>query len=107
MNSKKKVALTGGGTRKENIKRCLSLIRDDLEPVKNARNILIKPNLTALKPDFANTSVEAAEAVIEVIREIVPDTPVIVGEGAATAFYRDLPTTKVFEDYDFCRLEKK
>jgi uncharacterized protein (DUF362 family) len=107
MNSKKKVALTGGGTRKENIKRCLSLIRDDLEPLKNARNILVKPNLTALKPDFANTSVEAAEAVIEVIREIVPDTPVVVGEGAATAFYQGFPTTKVFEDYDYYRLEKK
>jgi len=107
MNSKKKVALTGGGARKENIKRCLSLIRDDLEPLKNARNILVKPNLTALKPDFANTSVEAAEAVIEVIREIVPDTPIIVGEGAATAFYQGFPTTKVFEDCDYYRLEKK
>jgi uncharacterized protein (DUF362 family) len=83
------------------------LIRDELEPIKNAKNILIKPNLVALKPDFANTNVEAIEAVIEFIREIVPDTHITVGEGSATAFYRGLSTTSVFKDFDYYRLEKK
>ena len=107
MQTTKKAALAGGGTRKENITRCLSMISEDLESVKNARHILIKPNLTALKPDFANTSVEAVEAVIEFLRQIVPETPIFVGDGAATAFYRGLPTKKVFEDFDYYRLEKK
>ncbi len=108
MTKKKKVALIRGDNRKENIKRCLTLIREDLdEPVKSARNILIKPNLVALKPDFANTHVEAIEAVIEFVQEIVPGTPIIVGESSATAFYRGLPTVSVFEDYDYYRLEKK
>ncbi|MBI2557241.1 MAG: DUF362 domain-containing protein, partial [Planctomycetes bacterium] len=105
--NKKKVALVKGEDRKENIKKCLTLIREDLEPIKNAGNILIKPNLVALKPDFANTHVEAIEAVIEFIREIVPDTHITVGESSATAFYRGLPTTSVFKDYDYYRLEKK
>ncbi len=105
--NKKKVALVRGDNRKENIKKCLALIREDLEPIKSAKNILIKPNLVALKPDFANTHVEAIEAVIEFVRTIVPDTPITVGESSATAFYRGLPTTKVFEDYDYYRLEKK
>ena len=105
--NKKKVALVKGEDRKENIKKCLTLIREDLEPIKNAGNILIKPNLVALKPDFANTNVEAIEAVIEFIREIVPDTHITVGESSATAFYRGLPTTSVFKDYDYYRLEKK
>jgi uncharacterized protein (DUF362 family) len=105
--NKKKVALVRGENRKENIKKCLALIREDLEPIKNAKNILIKPNLVALKPDFANTHVEAIEAVIEFIRKIVPNTPIIVGESSATAFYRGLPTTRVFEDFDYYRLEKK
>jgi uncharacterized protein (DUF362 family) len=107
MNSKKKVAIVKGDNRKENIQKCLTLIREDLEPVKNAKNILIKPNLVALKPRFANTHVEAIEAVIDFLREIVPDIPITVGESSATAFYRGLPTTKVFEDYDYYRLEKK
>ncbi len=107
MNNKKKVALVRGDDRKGNIKKALTLIREDLEPIKGAKNILIKPNLVALKPDFANTHVEAIEAVIEFIREIVPDTPITVGESSATAFYNGLPTTKVFEDYDYYRLPKK
>ncbi len=107
MNNSKKVALVKGEDRKENIKKCLSLISEDLEPIKDAKHILIKPNLVALKPDFANTHVEAIEAVIEFIRKIVPDTPITVGESSATAFYNGLPTTKVFEDFDYYRLEKK
>ncbi|NOZ67772.1 MAG: DUF362 domain-containing protein [Deferribacteres bacterium] len=107
MKNKKKAALVRGDNRKENIRKCLSLIREDLEPLKNAGNILIKPNLVALKPEFANTHVEAIEAVIEFIRDMAPDTPIVVGESSASAFYRGLPTTKVFEDYDYYRLEKK
>lgn len=107
VNSKKKVALVYGENRKENIKKCLTLIREDLEPIKNAKNILIKPNLVALKPDFANTHVEATEAVIEFIRGIVPDTPITVGESSATAFYNRFPTTYVLKDFDYYRLEKK
>jgi len=107
MGKTKRVALVRGDNRKENIRKCLSLIREDLEPVKRVRHILIKPNLVALKPDFANTHVEAIEAVIEFIREIVPETPITVGESSATAFYNGLPTTKVFEDFDYYRLLEK
>ena len=107
MNNKKKVALVTGDNRKDNIRKCLSLINEDLEPIKNAKHILIKPNLVAIKPEISNTHVEAVEAVIEFIRDIVPETPITVGEGAASAFYNGLPTSKMFEDYDYYRLEKK
>jgi uncharacterized protein (DUF362 family) len=103
----KKAALVKGDDRKENIKKCLELIRSDLDPLKHAKNILIKPNLVALTPDFANTHVEAIEAVIEFIRNILPDTPITIGESSASAFYNRLPTSKVFEDYDYYRLGKK
>ena len=107
MSQKKKVALVKGENRQENIKKALSLIQEDLASIKKACNILIKPNLVALQPDYANTHVEAIEAVIEFIREIVPETPITVGEAAATAFYRGLPTTQVFKDFDYSRLEDK
>ena len=103
----KKAAIVKGDDRKNNIRRCLSLISDDLEPLREAKNILIKPNLVALTPDFANTHVETVEAVIEFIRESVPEIPITVGEASASAFYNNLPTTKVFEDFDYYRLKKK
>jgi uncharacterized protein (DUF362 family) len=105
--SKKKAAIVYGENRRDNIKNCLALIRDDLGPVKKAKNILIKPNLVALRPDFANTSVEAIEAVIEFLRTLVPETRITVGESSASAFYNRLPTTQVFRDFDYCRLEEK
>jgi len=106
MSQKKKVALVKGENRQENIKKALSLIQEDLASIKKACNILIKPNLVALQPNYANTHVETIEAVIEFIREIVPKTPITVGEAAATAFYRGLPTTQVFKDFDYLRLKR-
>src|SRR4030066_448924 len=106
MSEKKKAAVVRGEDRKENIKKCLTLIRDDLELIKSAKNILIKPNLVALKPYFANTHVETIEAVIEFIRDIAPDTPITVGEASASAFYNGLPTSSVFEDFDYYRLPR-
>ncbi len=103
----KKASIIKGNNRRDNIQKCLDLIRDDLEPIKEATNILIKPNLVALKPAFANTHVEAIEAVIEFIREMAPDTPITVGESSASAFYMGLPTTSVFKDYGYYQLEKK
>lgn len=107
MSDIKKLAVVKGENRKENIRKCLELIKDDLEQIKTAKNILIKPNLVALEPDFANTHVETIEAVIEFIREMAPGKPLTVGESSASAFYNRYPTTKVFEDYDYYRLEKK
>jgi uncharacterized protein (DUF362 family) len=106
-NSRKKAAVVRGDNRKDNIKRCLALIRDDLQPLTKAKHILVKPNLVALRPDFANTHVEAIEAVIEFVRTLAPETPVTVGESSATAFYNRLSTASVFADFDYCRLEKK
>lgn len=105
--NKKKAAIVRGEDRRENIKRCLTLIHEDLEPIKEAKNILIKPNLVALKPDFANTHVETVEAVIEFIRDIAPKSPITVGEASASAFYNRLPTSGVFKDFDYYRLAKK
>jgi uncharacterized protein (DUF362 family) len=105
--SAKKASIVRGESRKDNIKKSLDLIRPDLYPLRAATNILIKPNLVALRPEFANTHVEAIEAVIEFVRTVAPDTPITVGESSATAFYNNLPTTRVFEDFDYYRLEEK
>jgi uncharacterized protein (DUF362 family) len=103
----KKAAVIRGEDRKENIKKCLTLIRENLDTIKRTKNILIKPNLVAIKPYFANTHVETIEAVIEFIRDIAPNTPITVGEASASAFYNGLPTSRVFKDSDYYRLTEK
>jgi uncharacterized protein (DUF362 family) len=108
MKESKPAALVQGDDRKENIKKCLKLIVEDLHPIKKANRILIKPNLVALEPDYANTHVQAIEAVIEFIREFCGDNKqIFVGESAATAFYNGIPTAQVFNDYGYYELEKK
>lgn len=107
MKKTKLVSLVKGNNRKENIKKSLEIIKKDLTKLKTAKKILIKPNLTALKPAFANTNVEAIEAVIEFIQSNFKDKEIFIGESSATAFYNGLPTIKVFEDFDYYELEKK
>jgi uncharacterized protein (DUF362 family) len=103
----RKASVAHGETRKQNIRRALDLLGSDLDPLAKAHSVLIKPNLVALRPDFANTHVEAIKAVIEHVRTIAPDVKITVGESSATAFYNKLPTTHVFENFDYVRLPKK
>lgn len=107
MNASSRVSLAGGADRESNITRALTLIQADLEPVKSAKRILIKPNLVAVTPDFANTNVDAIDAVIRFLRDLAPETPITVGESSASAFYRGFSTARVFERHDYYRLEKK
>ena len=103
----KLVSLVRGNDRKKNIKNACSLIMSDLDEIKQASKILIKPNLTALKPDYANTDVKSVEAVIEFINDIFPGKEICVGESSASAFYRKMSTEKVFEMYDYLRLKHR
>jgi len=107
MENAKLVSLVRGDNRKENIKKCLELIINDLDKLEKAKKILIKPNLTALRPAFANTNIEAIEAVIEFIQTHFKNKEIFIGESSATAFYNNLPTTKVFMDSGYYELEKK
>lgn len=100
------VSLVKGKGRKGNIKKSLELIESDLGALKDAKKILIKPNLTALHQDYANTNIDAVEAVIEFLRERT-NAEITVGESSATAFYRGLPTTKVFEMQDYYTIKEK
>jgi uncharacterized protein (DUF362 family) len=57
-----KVSLVAGDSRKENVIRAMELIGDE---IRAGGKILIKPNLTALKNEQANTPIEAVEGVID------------------------------------------
>jgi uncharacterized protein (DUF362 family) len=95
------VSLVRGEDRGENIKKCLHLIKRDLGGLDDAKRVLVKPNLTALEPDFANTSVCAVKAVIDFINEYYPGREITVGEASGTAFYRGLSTDRVYEMHGY------
>ncbi len=100
------VSLVKGEDRKENIYKALNLIDEDLRPLLTAKNILVKPNLTALNETYANTSVDSIDAVVGFLRQKT-NARITVGESSATAFYRGLPTSKVFLTQDYHIIERK
>lgn len=100
------VSLVKGEDRKENIYNALKLISKDLEPLSTAKNILIKPNLTALKETYANTNVDSVDAVVGFLRHKT-NSRITIGESSATAFYKGLPTSEVFLKQDYYGIERK
>ncbi len=105
--SNKKVSLVKGNNRKINIIKALDLISSDLNNLKNAKKILIKPNLTDINNQTANTHFEAVEAVIEFINNNLPGKSIIIGESSGSAFYRKKTTIDIFKIFQYDKLEKK
>lgn len=109
MNSSK-VSLVKGPQRYENIKRALSLIKPDLDKIRNKKQILIKPNLTATKNVYANTDSKAVEAVIDFLLENFDElhnSQITVLEGSGGAYYERVTTKEVFEKFGYFELAKK
>ena len=107
MKSAKLVSLVKGQDRKQNIIKALGLIEPDLKNIKSAENILIKPNLTDIKKQAANTHVDAVEGVIEFIQSHFPGKKITIGESSGSAYYRRMSTEDVFRSFGYDRLGDK
>jgi len=103
----RKVALIRTGDRSRGIRQALEAIADDLDAVAHAERILIKPNLVAITPAYADTHVEAVAAVVGFINDHFPGKAITVGEASATAFYNRLSTWDVFCRYGYDVLPKR
>lgn len=106
----KRVSLVKGPDRYNNIKRSLELIKPNLEGVKDKKNILIKPNLTATKNAFANTDRLAVEAIIDFLLENFSELHsaiFTIMEGSGSAYYEKTTTKGVFEKFGYFELIKK
>jgi uncharacterized protein (DUF362 family) len=99
-----KVALTARGSRKENVKKALELIREEIEP---RQKVLIKPNLSALKNAYANTSVEAVEGIIEFLHDHFKGLEIAIGESSGSAYLAGMRTRRVLEYFGYDDLEKR
>ena len=107
MKNAKKVSLVKGQDRKLNVLKALELIAPDLENIIHAQNVLIKPNLTDIKKQLANTHVEAVEGVIEFLQAHFQGKNITVGESSGSAYYRRMRTEEVFRTFNYDRLETK
>ena len=109
-NNFKKVSLVKGAQRYDNIKKALEFIKPDLDEIRGKKQILIKPNLTATKNEFANTDPTAVEATIDFLldnfRELHQSQFTIL-EGSGSAYYEGVTTREVFKKFGYFELIKK
>ncbi|UCD16035.1 MAG: DUF362 domain-containing protein, partial [Candidatus Omnitrophota bacterium] len=109
-NDSKKVSLVKGAHRYDNIRKTLDLIKPDLNKIRGKKQILIKPNLTATKNEFANTDVKAVEAVIDFLLDNFSElhhSQFTILEGSGSAHYEKTTTDKVFKKFGYVELVKK
>lgn len=111
MNSDfKKVSLVKGIQRYDNVKKALDLIKPDLDKIRGKKQILIKPNLTATKNEFANTHPKAVEAVIDFLLDSFSElhnSQFTILEGSGSAYYDKVTTREVFKRFGYFELIKK
>ncbi len=109
-NEKRLVSLVKGEDRYTNVYKSLELIRDDLKALKSKRRILIKPNLTASVNPYANTDVSVMRAMLDFFGknlENFKDIKFSIFEGSGSAYYEDIATREVFEEFGYLELEKE
>lgn len=107
MTTPKKISLVKGPDRKRNVIKALELIASDLDLIRQRERLLIKPNLTDVKRQLANTHVDAVEGVIEFLNANFPGKDIVVGESSGSAFYRRKSTNDVFRTFEYDRLERR
>lgn len=96
------VGLSSGENRYENVREALELLEPELRTVlKDKKSILIKPNFVCTRKQVAASHVDAARAVLDVVREY-STTDITIAEGAA-----QIPTCQGFRNYGFERLARE
>lgn len=99
-----RVSLVSGQNRRDNVINALEMIKEE---VFVRGNVLIKPNLSALENVYANSSLEAAEGVIDFLNARFKGLSITIGESSGSAFLAGLPTREVLEHFGYYGLEKK
>lgn len=96
------VALISGSGRRDNVRRALELVADDVRhAVSGKRLVMIKPNFVTCYHPLAATHVDAVRGVLDFIRPLV-DGDIVVAEGAAMG-----PTAVGFWRYGYRALKRE
>lgn len=98
---KPKVALVTGENRRENIRKALELIHEDMAS-KIKGKVMLKPNLTSVDRQIASTHVDAMRGTLDFIKEF-SSTSMIIAEGAGLS----TDTFDAYKNFDYLPLEKE
>lgn len=104
------VALVTGDDRRDNVRRALEFVREDCVPLRAARRVLIKPNLTATRTAHANTHADAVRGILDFIAERgggLGGKEIAVVEGSGSAYYERCLTRDVFETFGYTALTRE
>jgi uncharacterized protein (DUF362 family) len=99
-----KVSLIAGESRKGNVYKALEVIKDEIHA---QGKVFIKPNLSASRNVYANTSLEAIEGVIDFLNDHCSGLSITVGESSGSAYLSGMRTRKLLERFGYYGLEKK
>ncbi|MFA5259816.1 MAG: DUF362 domain-containing protein [Candidatus Omnitrophota bacterium] len=105
-----RVSLVKGDRRYDNIRKSLELIKPDLAAIRDRKNILIKPNLTATRNALANTDPEAVRAAIDFLLDNFPElhrSRITILEGSGSAHYEKTTTESIFKAFGYFELIKR
>lgn len=97
-----KISFIKSEDRKYNVNRCLSLIKSEIiSGLKNAKNVVIKPNCVVDDFQLAATHVDAIDAVLEFIFPYV-NTQITLAEGSGAG-----DTVRAFQNYNYFSIQEK
>lgn len=94
-----RVSLIKGKDRRDNIKRSLDLIYDDVKNNFKSKQVIIKPNFVSTSIQLASTHVDQIRGILDFIKEFYTDR-VIIAEAACG------DTLKAYENFGYYNLLK-
>ncbi len=92
----RRVALTAGEDRAENVFRGLDVFRGQIAEAIGTRRVVIKPNNVSIDRQLAATHAECLEAILEFLRAIGKLEGAVIAESAATG-----PTMEGFSNFGY------
>lgn len=97
-----KVSFIKSDDRKYNIERCLSLLKSEIiSGLRDAKNVVIKPNCVSDKVKLAATNKDAIEAVLEFIKPYT-EAQITLAEGTGVG-----NTIDAFKNFGYLELQEK
>ncbi len=102
-----RVALIRGEDRRENIRKSLELISDEIKNSLGNRRVIIKPNLVSTSIPLAATHIDHLRGILDFLKGFHRDT-VIIAEAAAgktTEGYRNFGYYKLLEEYNISLID--
>jgi len=93
---KPKVALVTGDNRRENLRKAMELVKEDIAK-KIKGKVMLKPNFTNVSRQLAATHVDAIRGTLDFLEEFSPSS-IVVAEGAGGAYrnFNYLPLEKEY-----------